>query len=101
MATRATSARSDTGHTHRSGALLSGADIRLLTGSAKGAILPMRQQIETALQLVGARHCWLRVSIKAQYCNFYALLTAGRVEAQYRKLYASGTGLQASSDLAP
>ena len=46
--------------------------------------------------------CWHEAllapdSIKAQYCNFYPLLTAGRVEAQYRKLYASGTGLQPSS----
>jgi hypothetical protein len=40
------------GRTHRSDALFPSADISLLTGSAKGAILPMCQQFEIVFDLL-------------------------------------------------
>ena len=49
MARGAASVRSGAGRIHGSDALFPGADILLLTGLTKGAVLAMYQQIETAL----------------------------------------------------
>lgn len=49
MASGAASVRSGAGRIHGNAALFPSTDVPLLTGLAKGAILPMCQQIEIAL----------------------------------------------------
>jgi hypothetical protein len=87
MANGAASLRSGAGCTHGSDVLFPSAGIPLLTGLAKGAILRRANRLKVPCDLLATPR-WLWVSTKAQYRNFYALLTIDRFEAQYLKLYA-------------